>query len=231
MRRSAAPLSALLLCSAGVQAQVSGSLSLESDHRYRGYSLSDGSPVAKLLLQYEAASGWYGGAQLRRTRSSPRLEGALDVLTYGGYAYRLADGMALDVGVATYTYPSRSRVNYKEVHIGLANERVSVRASYGPNLLGFGVRTLYLQAESALTLAEGWSLFGHVGHMQTLGAKKLYEQASVTDVRVGVGTGIASWNLQLAIDGADVGAINGYRDGNWTRAGRSTLLLIATRPF
>lgn len=231
MRRSGAALAALLLCSAAARAQISGSLSLESDYRYRGYSLSDGRPVAKLLLQYDAAGGGYGGMQVRRARAAPGLDAGIDLLGYAGYATRLEGGLALDAGAAVYTYSAKSQNNYQELHIGLTTERYGVRASYSPNLLGFGVRTLYLQAESSYALADGWSLFGHAGHMQTLGVNKLYGQASVTDLRLGLGTGVGEWNLQLALDAADTGAYAGYRDGGWIRAARSKLLLIATRPF
>lgn len=221
----------LLLCSAAAQAQVSGSVSVESDYRYRGYSLSDGRPVAKLLLQYDAAGGGYGGVQLRRARAAPGLDAGVDLLGYAGYASRLGSTVALDAGVALYTYSAKSHNNYQELHIGLSTERYAVRASYSPNLLGFGARTLYLQADSSYALADGWSLFGHIGHMQALGADKVYGKAALTDMRLGVGTGLGEWNLQLAWDAADTGAYDGYRGGYWTRAARAKFLLIAARPF
>ena len=229
--RSGAGALLLVLCSAAAQAQVSGSVALESDYRYRGYSLSDGRPVAKLLLQYDAANGAYGGVQLRRARAAPGQEGSIDLLAYAGYARRLEGGVALDAGVAAYTYSATPRNDYRELQLGLSTERYGLRASYSPNLLGFGVRSLYLQAESSYALADGWSVFGHVGHMQALGSTTLYGHAGVTDLRLGVGTGLGEWNLQLALDAADVGAYNGYRNGDWTRSARSKFLLIATRPF
>lgn len=228
----AALAAALLLWGGSAQAQVSGSLSLESDYRYRGYSLNGGRPVAKLLLSYDAPSGWYGGVQARRPRTAPGdADSTIDLLGFAGYAVRLAGGVALDAGVTAYTYSAAPRTNYREIQLGVSTDRLSARISYGPDYLGFGLRTWYLQTEAAYPVADGWSLFGHLGHMRTSGANGLYGQRTVTDVRAGVGTALGEWNVQLALDGADTGAYNGFRNGSWTRAARSNLLLIVNRPF
>jgi len=220
-----------LACCGAAQAQVGGSLTLASDYRYHGYSLSEGRPVAQLLLTYDAPSGWYGGLQVSRARGAPEREAGTDLLGYGGYARRLDGGLALDVGVAAYTYSAMTTNNYQSIQLGVSAERVSARMSYLPDYLGLGVRSVYLQADAGQPLAAGFSLFGHLGHMQTLGTGRLYGRRSIADFRVGLGLTAGDWNLQLARDGADTGAYNGYQDGAWTRAARSRTLLIATRPF
>ena len=50
------------LIAANVSAQVSGSLTLVSDYRFRGVSLSHNNPAAQLGAVYDDARGWYAGA-------------------------------------------------------------------------------------------------------------------------------------------------------------------------
>ncbi len=227
----AAGLTLLLACCTAAQAQVSGSLSLATDYRYRGYSLSNGKPVAKLLLAYDARSGSYGGVEARVPREGIGGQPGVDLLGYGGYSRRVAGDLVLDMGAAVYTYSAASHANYKEVYLGVSTDRFSTRMSYGPNYLGFGGHTLYLQVEASYPLGGDVSLFAHAGHMHMLGRPLVYGQRSLTDARVGVGLAAGDWNLQLALDAADTGAYDGYRVAAFTRAARSNLMLIATRPF
>ena len=60
-----------LLCASEACAQVSGSVTLVSDYRYRGISLSDGRPTAQLSVAYDRPDGWYMGAFASRVRLRP----------------------------------------------------------------------------------------------------------------------------------------------------------------
>ena len=60
LRRGVVGLLGMLLVS-GTRAEVSGSVTLVSDYRFRGVSLSDESPAAQFSLAYDNRSGWYAG--------------------------------------------------------------------------------------------------------------------------------------------------------------------------
>src|SRR5436190_194451 len=57
---SVAPAAAFLLTASPATAQAGVAVSIFSDDRFRGYSLSDGRPVGILDLSYDAANGLYG---------------------------------------------------------------------------------------------------------------------------------------------------------------------------
>jgi uncharacterized protein (TIGR02001 family) len=53
--------SAITLAAGPVKAQVDGSVSIVSDYRFRGASLSDGHPEPQVQLGYDGTGGWYVG--------------------------------------------------------------------------------------------------------------------------------------------------------------------------
>ena len=81
-------------------AQVGAGVSLESDYRFRGPSLSDRRPVLSLNLSYDHSSGAYAGASA--IVADTRYQGveALGFMEYAGFVKRLGDSLALDVGVS-----------------------------------------------------------------------------------------------------------------------------------
>src|SRR6266508_589758 len=58
----------LALFASVAAAQISGTVNLVSDYRYRGTSLSDDKPAAQLGLTYDDASGWYAGLSASTVR-------------------------------------------------------------------------------------------------------------------------------------------------------------------
>ena len=94
-----AGLSALLACGSA-QAQFSASVGVESDHRFRGVSLSDGEPDLRLSVAYDHASGVFAGASATRVEFMLGRH-SVQLLGYAGYVTRGPIDLNAEVGATT----------------------------------------------------------------------------------------------------------------------------------
>jgi uncharacterized protein (TIGR02001 family) len=189
------------------RAQVSGSLTLSSDYRLRGFSLTEGRPALSLGVAVDDPSGvYFGGAVIAHDPQdgAPRILGHTEYL---GYARRLGDGgPALDVGFASvdmslYGDPKRP-VQYQQVYVGLAQGAVSGRVSWSPDYPRRHVDTAYLDLNAAIRPAEKWRLSGHVGVTERLGGTDAIDGKSPRyDLRVALARLFARSELQVAWTG------------------------------
>lgn len=151
------------LAFAPVHAQVSGSVGVVTDYRYRGYSLSAGDPALQASIAYDAASGVYGGLFASTTREE---EGTgSQWIPYAGIARRDGAGRSWDVGVryvhftgeGTYLPPAYGEpavsYDYLEAHVGVAFRRAAVRLHLAPDYYG-AVPHAYLETDAHFTLGE-----------------------------------------------------------------------------
>src|SRR5476649_1653903 len=81
----------LFLSAGGGNAQTSVSVSLLSDYRYRGETLSDGQPAPQINVNLDSDSGWYGCALASGNIHLGDHQMA-QLLAYAGYAQRMASG-------------------------------------------------------------------------------------------------------------------------------------------
>ena len=190
-------------------AQVSGSVDVESDYRYRGYSLSAGEPVVTGELGYDDKSGLY--ANLSVTGQLADGGRFLGVEGNIGYAKRLSPTVSIDAGVRhTHYDPSYdggvSR-NYTEAYIGVAAGRIASRLYFSPNYFHAGVATLYGEVEGALQPSPKWRLSAHVGALGYLATPYAYPVNRVTryDWRLGVARQLGSFELHAALSGGGPG--------------------------
>lgn len=147
-------------------ADVGATVSVLSDERFRGYSLSGGSPVAALDFAYDDASGFYADASgtgvLRH--GDPAL---LGFELNGGFAKRLKSGTTIDVGLtgSSYSYYSNGgpRKSYAELYAGIARGALSTRIFLSPHYSESGLWTAYGEVNGSISPARDWSLDGHVG--------------------------------------------------------------------
>ena len=181
-------------------AQVSGSVAVVSDYRFRGASLSDGRPALQLGLAWERDDGWYAGA----FASSARLYGHADVqlLSYVGYARRLHNGLSWEAGAEYAAFRHYSADNYPELYVGLTAERISGRLYYAPRYFSEDDAVVYAELNANKPLDERWRLLGHLGWLQRLehSEAEASEGAQRTriDARVGIGAAFGKFDLQLA---------------------------------
>lgn len=188
-----------LLVSGAAQAQFGGGVGIESDNRFRGVSLTDGQPDARLSLSYDDDSGVFAGAAATRVEFM-RGRHTLQLLGYAGYATRLTPGLGAEVGVTSSTFRGNTRYDYSELFVGVSNERWSMRAYYAARYFGFDQATVYLEFGANTVLTPRLRAFGHAGALIALGGVEGEGgRGTRTDLRVGLGfAAAAAVDVQLA---------------------------------
>lgn len=184
------------------QAQLSGSLTVASDFRLRGISLTERRPALTLSAAYDDKSGFYAGGSLIAhdpAATSARLLGHTEYL---GYAVRADNGLSWDVGVANVdltlyrdrTYP----LHYQQIYVGVARDSLSARLSLSPDFPRKGVSSAYLDLNGVLRPAEDWRVTGHFGAMRRLGGTAADGRRERYDVRLGVTRTFDNFELQAS---------------------------------
>ena len=202
-------LAALLLTAAQAAAQLSGGLSVLSDYRFRGISLSDRQPALQGWLAYDHPSGLYAGALL----STVRLYAASDEVAadvYAGYAHALSSRASVDASVARYVYPTSRLLgdyDFNEVSVGAAVDRLRTRLYFSNDYLGRGNDSVYAEVEAALVLTTKLSLVGRVGELWRGGDapnRPTGPPRFQTDGKVGLVWGVAGFALEASFVATDI---------------------------
>lgn len=211
-------------------AQVAASVSVESDYRFRGYSLSKGDPAVTFALGYDHASGAYanGAATVGVDGSDPAL---IAYQVNAGYAAQVSRSISVDGGVVRSWYTRDSSIgrdtHYTEVYFGVAGRGLSSRVYFSPDYLRPGVETLYAEIEGALNLAPRWRLSGHVGMLTHLDERPRYVPRDHYDWRVTLGRELGRLDLHASLSGGGPG--RDYYSGR--RHDATALTIGASLPF
>ncbi|NUR11231.1 MAG: hypothetical protein HOQ20_05200 [Bradyrhizobium sp.] len=200
---------------AAAAAQTSGAVSIFSDDRLRGYTISDGRPVGILDLSYDDPSGFYGtvsGSAVASHDDGPR---PLGLVLNGGYAKRLNSGVTIDAGVShsDYSkYSDRSAArSYTEAYVGVSGKWLTGRFYASPDYLKGG--TLYGELIATIPIADKLRLTGHGGFLVPLGRSHgAYSYRREVDWRIGVTRQFGPLSLEAAWTGVRP-AQNLYRYG------------------
>lgn len=156
-----------LLVAAPACAQVSGSVTLLSDFRYRGTSLSDGLPTAQATVAWDRADGWYGGLQLSRVRFMyPNANTEFQAIPYVGYVRSLRPGLSAEAGVQYTGYSRSHRYDEPDVYIGLSGRQLHSRLSWTPRYFGQSP-AWYAEVDGSRALRSPWRAIAHVGALRT----------------------------------------------------------------
>lgn len=160
-RRLRCVFAALAACCAfSAHAQVSGSVGVVSDYRYRGYSLSEGDPAVQASVAYDWANGAYAGVFASSTRYAG--DSGVQGIPYVGYARRDKQGRSWDIGVRYSYFSADTQANYAEAHVGVALRHVAFRLHYAPDYFG-QVSNWYLEADGSAPLGERVRWLWHAG--------------------------------------------------------------------
>lgn len=188
-----------LLIVGAAQAQFGASVAVESDHLFRGVSLSDGRPDLRLSIGYDHDSGVFAGAAATRVEFV-RGRHSMQLLGYAGFVTRSAAGFGVEFGATSSTFSGNTRYDYSEVFVGVSSERWSLRAYYAPDYFGFGQTTAYVELDANRPLDSRLRLFGHVGALTALGGSAIEDgRRTRADARVGIGLRLVdAVDLQLA---------------------------------
>jgi uncharacterized protein (TIGR02001 family) len=192
---------ALLSLAGNAAGEFSGTITVVSDYRYRGISLSDNDPAAQLGVAYDDARGWYAGAFVSTVKSSTYRTSGVQAITFAGYAWRLASGLSLEAGADYSVVTAEPRYDYPEVYVGFAFQNLSGRVYYSPRYAGLDSRAVYGELNLAQPLPENVRMLAHVGVLSS-NAKPPYgyggPTGSVVDFAIGAGADWQGFNLQLS---------------------------------
>ena len=195
--------SALALLTAPACAEVGATLTLTSQDRFRGYSVSDGYPAATFSLSYDDAAGPYveGSIMIAGNPANgierSRFEGN------AGYAVRLKDGPTLDAGIVHAEYTGyriygRQAV-FTEIYAGLIAGHVSAHIHYSPNYFQHGVRTFYADLDGSATIAPRLRLSAHYGMLFQIDGHPEPAGSHMRDWRIGASTDIKNLTFEVAL--------------------------------
>lgn len=223
--------SILFLSAAPASAEVGATLTLASQERFRGYSVSDGYPAATFALSYDDASGPYveGSVMVAGNFSDgaerSRFEGN------AGYALRLKDGPTLDAGIVHAEYTGYRiyghQAVFTEFYAGVIAGRVQAHAHYSPNYFQRGVSTFYADVDGSTPLTPKIRLTGHYGMLFQIGGAHEQAGTSTQDWRIGASAEVKRLSFELALaSGSDKRSFYGV-----VKKGGTALLFSVTAAF
>ena len=219
---------ALVCWATPARAEIGATVSAYSDLRFRGYSLSEGRPVAILDFAYDDASGFYAGASATGVLRSGGDPAPLGLQLTGGYAKRLESGTTFDFGITHSTYSHYSRggrgSSYTELYAGIARGHLSSRIYLSPHYFERGRWSAYAEVNGSVSPARKWSIDGHVGMHVPLRTPANERYRAEWDWRLGISRELGRLSLHAAwSDGTP-----GYDFYRGRRHSRSALVFGAT---
>lgn len=131
---------------------VSGGVSLVSDYRFRGVSLSDEDPAIQGTINLNTSSGFYAGTWASSLEEDLGY-GSTEVDLYAGYRTEVAPGTTIDAGLLYYAYPNADDLNYFEPY-------ASVTTGFGPATAKLGVA--YAWSQDAIGDNDNIYVYGDV---------------------------------------------------------------------
>jgi uncharacterized protein (TIGR02001 family) len=189
-------------CAVPARADVAASLSVFSDLRFRGYSLSEGRHVAVLDFAYDHPSGFYADAVGSGVFGQGGDPAPLGVQLTGGYAKRLKQGTTLDFGITHSRYSSYSSAaqgnSYTEVYVGIARGALSSRIFLSPHYFETGRWTAYGEVNASVSPARMWTIDGHAGVLVPLRASSNESYRREVDWRLGLSRELGRLSLSAA---------------------------------
>ncbi|MFM6852645.1 MAG: TorF family putative porin [Sphingopyxis sp.] len=152
---------------------VTGGVSLTSDYRFRGVSLSAEDIAVQGTINVNHSSGLYAGVWSSSLEDSA-VFGHTEVDLYAGYATEVAAGTTLDVGMLYYVYPNGNNAagnsDYFEPYasvkttVGPATAKLGVAYAWDQSAIG-GNDNVYVYTDLGLGVPETpVSLNAHLGY-------------------------------------------------------------------
>ena len=194
--RLASAIAATLIGQAA-HAQLSATIGVDSDYRYRGVSLSNSNPSARLTVNFEGAERWYVGASA--TRAALTGQDTYPQLTaYAGWLAGTIDRASVEIGIVGSHFVGSAGYDFDEGYVGLLSRDWSARLYLSPDYYGRNVATAYVELNAHVALDERARVFAHVGALAPL--RSVAGDAGKTrgDVSVGAGVVLDGWDLHVA---------------------------------
>jgi uncharacterized protein (TIGR02001 family) len=209
-----------MLWAAPAAAQLGGSISLDTDYRLRGYSLTGDRPALSAQLTYDHASGAYFNLSALAELDDGRF---LGVVGNVGYAKRLSSRVSVDAGVLRSQIGAANRhepsFRYTEVYAGAFVGPVMGRISLSPDYRMHGLSAGYGELETGFSPVRDWRVSAHVGMLVYLTSQFGYGAgSSEADWRIGVSRQFGRLEIHSALSGGGPSRYDGYRARKRTAA-------------
>lgn len=179
-------------------------MALQSDHRVRGFSISEEQPVAAITLGYDDPSGIYaGGTAVGAIRHDE--PGLVSLQGNIGYARRISPDISLDGGISRFeyfsSYGSAQDYHYTEFYLGVATRNVAARVRYSPDYIRAGTETVYAEIDGGTEIAQNWLVSAHVGMLHYLDERPGEQPQRRFDWRVGLTRRLGDYGVHLDLSG------------------------------
>jgi uncharacterized protein (TIGR02001 family) len=151
-----------------VSGTLAGNLTVTSDYRFRGVSRTFGDPAIQGGVDFTLPSNFYVGAWAsmvdKEIFANTR---GFEVDIYGGYKWQMREGLAVDVGLLQYLFPTESRYSTLEGYVGVSYQWLSFKYSHTLSNRFFGVSgargSQYYDLTATYPVGNGINLVGHYG--------------------------------------------------------------------
>jgi len=199
---------------AGDGITISGSATVVSDYRFRGFSQSNEEAAIQGGITVSHDSGLYLGTW----GSSIGFANGTEIDVFGGYAKELVPGLTADVGATLYLYPGTSNSSVIEPYfavsgdLGPASIKTGIAwAPGGQDSLG-DASGVYLYTDAGVAVPNTpFTLKGHVGFAKSdsfLGGA----DGDVVDYSVGVEASWKMLTLGVSYVNTDAPKFGGYKE-------------------
>lgn len=205
---------------------VSGSVTLVSDYRFRGVSLSGGDPAVQGGVTVAHDSGFYVGSWASSIDDGGTdVYGDMELDLFGGWSGDVAEGVGIDVGLLLYAYPTNApgvKAQYWEPYATISGQLGPVEAKLGVNYaweqasLG-NDDNLYIHTELGTSIPNTpLSLSAHLGYTEGVLAPPLLAGTaddSGFDWSIGASASVlGSLTLGVSYVGVEGPSIDGFTD-------------------
>ena len=179
---------------------------MQSDYRFRGYSVSGGKPAGILALSYDDPSGFYANESTIGALSHGNDPLLLGVLANAGYAHRITTDISIDGGITRtqyYHYAARAtdKAHYTEFYGGLIWRGISAHVYLSPDYLDHGNSTAYGEVDALLKSFGPWRLNGHAGVLGYLSTPRYVQRSTQYDWRLGLSRQLGHLDLHASVSG------------------------------
>lgn len=169
-----------------VSGSLTGNLTLTSDYRFRGVSQTFGDPALQGGVDFTMPSNFYIGTWASVVDKEIFADSrGFELDVYGGYKWKLRQGLVVDVGLLQYLYPTQSDYSTLEGYVGLSYEWLSFKYSHSLSNRFFGVTgargSQYYDLTANYPLGNGLHAIAHYG------VQRIHDNGGdYTDWRLGV---------------------------------------------
>ena len=194
--RLAAAIVATFIAQAA-HAQLSTTIGVDSDYRYRGVSLSNSNPSPRLTLNFDGAERWYVGASATRAALTAQ-ETYAQLTAYAGWLAATIDGASVELGAVGSHFAGSAGYDFVEGYVGLLARDWSARLYLSPDYYGRNVATASVELNVHVPLDDRARVFAHVGALVPLRSAPGDAGKARGDVSIGAGVVLGGWDLHVA---------------------------------